>query len=1186
MFERLRDERRDLADLVLEYTLTGRRAEDLANLGPAEVKALEDGVPGWTVGNQLQELRRKHSQLAPEQWVRLGQVLSLPKAADLSDAWPATVPRWFAALSENRQYWSDSPKHWAPTFEVGALESVGYRPPETDQIIAFTFLKLTTQDAWRFDAHLKQWEADLGGSGPRALARVVGQVIGDLPGLLAPLEAGQRARALRWIALYQEFCEALAGPLGQWALDRSKQVRDAALAAAARLPGKEHGELVAAGLEQANGPVLTSLAEAAAAMGEAGRRLLEEELAKGGPQRRRDVIGQVLGRVEATRTVSEVEPEIPPVAPEEFAPLAEDFVRKLGDAIDKSVENAKAAALEYPQAKWLRKRYAEAKGFSSRDAEPIRAWLDGESRVRPKALDWLPPLVLRGVIGSIKATALARLILVPDGKGGRRINRGDLSSGAGPISGADLRAVAAEVEKAGYKAAKGDIAAELGEIILTQGWYGKPYPAAGLWPLFAEHPELLEKALKPSTPGEPGLEALRILRGMPVPPSRLTPVLAKLALGGSKALRAQAQAVLAKRPEAGSIAVGGLEASKSEMRAEAARWIAAIGGQAGLPALRAALKSERSEPVQAAILAALAALGDDVADYLTPAALAAAAEKGLAKKPPVGMKWLPLDALPACRWASGDPVDPAIIRWWAVLAVKMKDPAGGGLFKLYLSLLDQPSREALGVFALEAWVAQDIATPSDQEAREYAAANVDAVYQGRQAEAKQYPDSEWAQTMGRMTRDQVYEELRRLKAGEFLGSAIGEKGLLALTCFAPGHRVLAAGQAYIRAYPKRRAQIEALVRAASENPDPAAIQFVLSIARKFKQATVRAVAAELSEEIAQSRGWSMDDLADRTIQTAGFEDDGVLRLDYGSRVFTGRIGRSAKTGAFAVQLSNPAGKPVAALPKAAAADSEELVQEAKAQLSASKKELKQVVALQTTRLHEAMCVGRAWDASTWLESLAGHPVMRQLVSALVWSHIPESGAAPRLFRPTPEGDFLDANDADLSIPPAGEIRLAHRAVVTADEARQWRTHLADYAVKPLFDQFTEPPPDLPDPASLPEGEAEVATRRGWFSDSFAIRGRAVKRGYTRGLAEDGGWFNTYSKEFPSAQITAIIEFTGSVLPEEQVPAALDKLIFARDGAALALAAVPPVLLAEAYGDYAYVAEAGQFDKDWENKSGF
>jgi hypothetical protein len=242
--------------------------------------------------------------------------------------------------------------------------------------------------------------------------------------------------------------------------------------------------------------------------------------------------------------------------------------------------------------------------------------------------------------------------------------------------------------------------------------------------------------------------------------------------------------------------------------------------------------------------------------------------------------------------------------------------------------------------------------------------------------------------------------------------------------------------------------------------------------------------------------------------------------------------------------------------------------------------LTQVVKLQTDRLFEAMCLGRRWPAADWRECLADHPLMRHIIATLVWQAEDPTGQR-LLFRPTPEGDLLDAADDVPALPAGVRISLAHRVQLTPAEAEQWRDHLADYQVKPVFDQFTADRPAFPPDTEL------ITDHQGWLSDSFAIRTRATKRGYSRSATEDGGWFNEYRKEMPGLGIEVVIGFTGSYLPEEQIAAAVTDLFFrSKSGQELPLAQVPPVLAAESYADYIHVAEAGAFDPEWQAKSEF
>nr|MCU0755439.1 DUF4132 domain-containing protein [Xanthomonadales bacterium] len=170
----------------------------------------------------------------------------------------------------------------------------------------------------------------------------------------------------------------------------------------------------------------------------------------------------------------------------------------------------------------------------------------------------------------------------------------------------------------------------------------------------------------------------------------------------------------------------------------------------------------------------------------------------------------------------------------------------------------------------------------------------------------------------------------------------------------------------------------------------------------------------------------------------------------------------------------------------------------------------------------------------------------------------------------------------LTLPDHAEVWLAHAAVLPAETVQRWLKHLKDYKIKPLFAQLDRPLP--PTPAADAE---TIEDRVGYCADTFGFRGAFTKLGYQRAQAEDGGCFYAYHKPFSSLGLKAVMEFTGSALPETNVAAALRELSFerlGRSGRRVRLAEVPRVLLAEAVADYHKVASIGAFDPQWEQRS--
>ncbi|OTP84451.1 DUF4132 domain-containing protein, partial [Gilliamella apicola] len=261
----------------------------------------------------------------------------------------------------------------------------------------------------------------------------------------------------------------------------------------------------------------------------------------------------------------------------------------------------------------------------------------------------------------------------------------------------------------------------------------------------------------------------------------------------------------------------------------------------------------------------------------------------------------------------------------------------------------------------------------------------------------------------------------------------------------------------------------------------------------------------------------------------------------------------------------------------------ELVKEAKKQFSNSKKELSQLLTMQISRFYEAMCAERQWRVEDWQKYLQPHPIVGRFIQRLVWLQLDNNGQIVNSFRPTEDGSLITNQDEEILLDENNYITLAHSALLSSDEIAQWQAHLKDYKVNPLFEQFDAL---LPDMNKFKDGI--IDDRLGWLTDSFTIRGILTKMGYERDNIEDGGCFFGYHKHFDSLNIYINIEFSGSMVPEENIPAVLYNLYFSTKKGfkdrAIALDKLPKVLLAEGYANYMAVANAcSGFDPNWKDK---
>lgn len=984
--------------------------------------------------------------------------------------------------------------------------------------------------------------------------------------------------------------------IGNYAVDNSKTVRTEAQQLLQQLEGTRVIATLGQLLKQANPKARAYAAEVLARYGAESQAVLTEALAQESSKPVQQAIQAALSRLESTQSAAGqdelqipaftllVEKELPENASQILLENYRELLEKARINADEEIEDNKA---QQWRSTWRQNHYKELQKIGEYkigqyldviNGKPVKKLkLDQQVCLHKQRLQVLPEFNLHHIFRIIGHSQHAH-----------GVNWYSLSQYLKDkdYEQLDLRQLVHLYELANDK----EPLREVAKLCLQYSWNDdgmlSRLSPEKVWPFFAEHPEFITEALgltaNLSDSRYYGLEtskALQVLGYFPVIPVQFIPRLLELALGEAKTHRPQAQQVLQSLPDIRIRAEEALANSKQEIRVTAAEWLARLGRTESLPVLQAALKKESRETVRAAMLTALERLGMDISAYLSPDVLLQEAQKGLKAKPPASFAWFNTTAIPAMQWANGEAVNAQIIEWWIILACKLKEPAGNALLNRYLSLLSTDSQQRLGLFLLQAFIHQDTRNPTQEEALEEAQKRAPAQLQQYQDWAKRWP--EYYEQYANYTLEQVVEQIKKEVLGRYLGSAIGEKGILALSSGILGHQAVSMLQNYMRDHYQRRAQIEAMLMALANSDDPVIIQLLLSLSRRYRTASVQEKARELVQLVADRNCWSSDELADRTIPTAGLDDQGILSIDYGERQFTAVMDSSYK-----LVLKNSDGKEIKALPDARKNDDEALIKESKKQFGNSKKELKQVIDLQTARLYEAMCTNRHWRTADWQEFILAHPVMNRLIQRLIWQEVID-GQISQAFRPSEDGSLINTDDDEVELVANGEIQLAHCAQMDQQQAKAWKQHLKDYKVKPLFDQLSHAIPQIEN-AHVVE---EISDRKGWVTDTFTLRGVLSKLGYQRAQAEDGGFFDHYFKVFNAADVVVNIHFSGNSLPEENLTAIVYDLSFDESKGSYwnrkryTIDQVPPILLAESYADYHQLADACKgFDPEWEKKS--
>lgn len=702
-----------------------------------------------------------------------------------------------------------------------------------------------------------------------------------------------------------------------------------------------------------------------------------------------------------------------------------------------------------------------------------------------------------------------------------------------------------------------------------RGAFWKALPAERIWPLFSRYPlhvihDLLLHVVKRRIYLERQSEP-PILTAATYPwlqPDWLSPLLA-MAFGKYCDNRQPAWRLLARQPMLGR-SLGVLLASpRSELRALAADRLKDLADPEMRGELRQALAREKADEVRARLLAALERLGEDLSPFLSKAALLRDAEAGLATKKPSNSNWFPFDSLPACRWNGGGDVDPLIVRWWVMLAWRLNDASGNALLDRYLELITPVSQSQLGSFILRAFLAHDTRPPSESAVFAYAEEHLRQIIASRQ---RYQPTTR--PVVSDQERETLLTEYMRKKRRRCVGSAIGAKGILALAARAPGQELASRTRTFLRDHHTRLGQIEALLELLAHSGAPAALQVLLAVSHHFRKTRIQERAGELIEAIALRHGWTEQQLADRSVPTAGFDDNGEQTLDYGERVF-----HVSLDGALQAVLKNAEGKVLKALPVARAAEDPELVKAAKAQFSNCKAELKQVIDQQRAELREAMCAGRVWTVGEWQELIMAHPILGRLAQQLIWQEVDASGAGRRHFRPGVDRLPIDTEDDVVELDKDALVRLAHGTMMSAADAEAWTAHLWDYKVTPFFPQINRPTPpfDAANPPFAIDNPLRGTTAPGILSSALE------KLGYIRGGCDDGGCIYDFTKDFRKAGVVVSVNVEGIfVRGGFDGEAELISLSFAcananGDIVRLRIDQVPSVLLAEAYADFLAVA---------------
>ncbi len=300
------------------------------------------------------------------------------------------------------------------------------------------------------------------------------------------------------------------------------------------------------------------------------------------------------------------------------------------------------------------------------------------------------------------------------------------------------------------------------------------------------------------------------------------------------------------------------------------------------------------------------------------------------------------------------------------------------------------------------------------------------------------------------------------------------------------------------------------VKAIALNGSSQALMAVDNIARKFKHKQVRSAAAEAISNAAKILGITSEELGDRIVPDLGFDSERKRVFDYGTRKFIVYLSPE-----LSLDITDENGKKIKTMPSPGKRDDEQTAKNSYDEFKQLKKQLKNVVSIQSSRLEAALISDRRWKKSDWEKLFVNNPVMHSFAEGLIWAAYVDDKTV-ETFRYMDDGTFNNADSDEYELPDNCTIGLVHPLELDEDTLSNWKEQLSDY-------EITQPILQLERPvfrASEDEkGKLDVTRFHGRKLSAFTLVGRTEKAGWYKGSIQDGGGFFEFYREDVTSKTT-------------------------------------------------------------------
>ncbi|NEQ48487.1 MAG: DUF4132 domain-containing protein [Leptolyngbya sp. SIOISBB] len=297
-----------------------------------------------------------------------------------------------------------------------------------------------------------------------------------------------------------------------------------------------------------------------------------------------------------------------------------------------------------------------------------------------------------------------------------------------------------------------------------------------------------------------------------------------------------------------------------------------------------------------------------------------------------------------------------------------------------------------------------------------------------------------------------------------------------------------------------------------------ALMQINGIARKIKYKGLQQRARECMEDIARDRQLTAEQLEDRIIPDCGLDAKGQRVFDFGPRQFNFVLGPDLKP-----FVCDAEGKLRTNLPKPNHKDDAELAKQAAAEWKLMKKQISDVVKLQSIRLEQAMVNERYWPLADFKTLLVQHPLMTHLVQRLIWAGYDAAGREVITFRVAEDLTLANQTDEEINLEGSSgsveTVGLVHPIYLEEACKADWGEIFSDYEIIPPFPQLHRDTYQLTfEEDHAPEIVRFVSTE----VPGVALARIMEKQGWRKGALHDHGDYRVHYKYFPKADLTAIV----------------------------------------------------------------